>query len=73
MPARLGAVARVLAEMGLVACARRKGSHCIFRSPGGVTYPIPAHNGFKSEIPDVYIRGACRAFGLDYDDVKKKL
>jgi hypothetical protein len=27
----------------------------------------------KTEIPDGYIRGICRAFGLDYEEVKRRL
>jgi hypothetical protein len=34
-------------------------------SQGGAVYPIPAHNGERSSIGDVYIRGVCRAFDLD--------
>jgi hypothetical protein len=28
-------------------------------------YPLPAHNGLRSEITDDYIRAFCRHFGLD--------
>ena len=31
------------------------------------------HNGMKTEIPDEYIRGICRAFGIDLDEFKKRL
>jgi hypothetical protein len=27
----------------------------------------------KTEIPDVYIRGICRALGLDYEEVQRRL
>jgi len=27
----------------------------------------------KTEIPDEYIRGICRAFGIDLDEFKKRL
>jgi hypothetical protein len=36
-------------------------------------YPIPAHNGPKTEIGDHYIRGLCRTFGLDVDEMMKLL
>lgn len=39
----------------------------------GKVYPIPAHNGTKTEIADVYIKGVCRCFSLDYAELKKKL
>ena len=27
----------------------------------------------KTEIPEVYIRGICRAFGIDYAEFKRRL
>ena len=75
MPARLRALCEVLRDFGVQGVSRTKGSHCIFHRPSGKgrPYPVPAHNGMKTEIPDVYIRGICRAFGLDYEGVKRRL
>ena len=43
------------------------------RKSDGKTYPIPAHNGLKTEISDEYIRGLCRCFGLDETEFRKLL
>jgi len=34
---------------------------------------LPAYNGLKSELGDLYIRGLCRAFGLDERDFRRLL
>lgn len=75
MPARLRSLCEVLRGYGIQGVSRTKGSHHIFHHPSGKgrPYPIPAHNGMKTEIPDVYIRGICRAFALDYEQVKRRL
>ena len=39
----------------------------------GKMYPIPASHGDKTEIPDVYVRGVCRALGLDEAEFRKNL
>ncbi len=36
-------------------------------------YPLPAHNGPKTELSDIYIRGLCRAFGIDEREFRKRL
>lgn len=53
----------------------RKGSHYKFSEPGsgGKTYPVPAHNGIRTDISDMYVRGLCRCFGWDYDQFKADL
>lgn len=72
MPARLRDLVRALAEHGIDVQKPKKGSH--WRAVrDGRTYPIPAHNGEKTEIPDTYVNGVCRAFELDADAVKKAL
>jgi hypothetical protein len=43
------------------------------RPSDGKTYGIPAHNGVKTEISEVYIRGLCRAFDLDETAFRKLL
>ncbi len=67
MPAKFRDIIRVLREYDVQVQEPSKGSH--WRALGTrngrpTSYPIPAHNGPKTEISDVYIRGACRAFGL---------
>jgi len=32
-----------------------------------VIYPIPAHNGLRTEIDNNYLRALCRRFGLADD------
>jgi hypothetical protein len=50
-----------------------RGSHWLAKKAGFRTYPIPAHNGEKTEIPDVYIRGFCRNFGIDREEFKARI
>lgn len=72
MPARLTDIKRALSSMGVSIEPPNGGSH--YRaSKEGKMYPIPAHNGERSEIADVYIRGVCRAFDLNYEEFKKRL
>jgi len=40
---------------------------------GGKVYPLAAHNGERSEIRDLYIKGLCRCFDLDESEFRKKL
>jgi hypothetical protein len=75
MPERLSNLKRRLARQGIVVAPA--GRH--FKAAGvnaqgeRRTYSIPAHNGDKTELSDVYIRGLARTFGLDvrtlYDDI----
>lgn len=39
------------------------------READGKTYPVPGHNGKKSEIPPEYLRGFCRCFSIDLKDL----
>jgi len=39
----------------------------------GHTYPLPLHHGAKTELSDVYVRGLCRALGIDYEQLRKLL
>lgn len=41
------------------------GKHFHARKDGFGVYPIPAHNGMKSEVGDKYLRALCRHFNLD--------
>jgi hypothetical protein len=70
MPARLRLLAQVAqAKYGISVVAPKKGSHWKAMRDGK-SYSLPAHNGPKTELSDVYIRGLCRAFGIDYDEMK---
>jgi hypothetical protein len=48
------------------------GSHWLLRS-AAVSYPLPLHNGLKSEVSDVYLKGLCRAFGIDFQVFRQYL
>jgi hypothetical protein len=72
MPARLRDVARVLRTYGIDVREPTSGSH--WKATNGATsYPLPAHDGLKEELSDVYLRKLCRAFGLDYAEFRAKL
>ena len=73
MPARLRKLAKALRKHGVrLEKPRSGGSH--WRAVlGSKMYPIPAHNGLKTEIPDIYISGVCRNLGLDEDSVRSAL
>jgi hypothetical protein len=73
LPARLRDLIRVFAEYGITVEKPRKGSHWKAVRNGTRCYPVPASNAEKTEIDDNYIRGACRNFELDLDEVKRKL
>lgn len=73
MPARLSALAKVLAEMGVTLEKPPSGSHWKLRRPGTRGYTVPAHNAMKTEITDEYINGCCRHFGLERELVWKRL
>lgn len=72
MPARLRDLSRLLKQFDIQVVEPGKGSH--WRAVGvrdgqRVTFPIPAHNGSKTEIDDKYIASMCRAFGLSLSEV----
>lgn len=74
MPARLRAIKKAIESMvGYSVDEPSKGSHWKIIAPSGKTYPVPAYNGLKTEIPDVYIRGLCRAFGLNEKEFRALL
>lgn len=73
MPARLSAIKQALVLVGAsLEPPKGGGSHWKASGPGW-SYPIPAHNGEKTEIGDAYIRGLCRAAGLDLASFKASL
>lgn len=61
--------------MGVLLEQPKSGSHWMCRRADGAVrgYPIPAHNGLKTEIDDKYIRGLCRHFGLSEAELRKML
>ena len=74
MPARLRDIERAAKAFGLeVLPAGGKHAWKAHRSSDGKTYGIPAHNGGKSEISDMYVRGLCRCFGFDEVEFRKAL
>lgn len=72
MPARARDIARALKQFGVELIEPGSGSHWK-AVRGSVVYTIPCHNGPKTEVSDVYIRGVCRAFELDYNAFRKHL
>lgn len=72
MAARLRDITKALKDFGVVVTKPKKGSHWKAQRDGK-TYPIPAHNGEKSEISDAYIRGLCDCFGIDEKEFRAKL
>lgn len=73
MPARMGNIVRAAKQLGLRVVEGKGTSHWKFERDGHRPYPIPAHNGEKQEISDKYIRGMCRALGLDENELRKLL
>jgi hypothetical protein len=70
--ARLRAVKRAIESLGGVCERPVKGSHWKARLSGKM-FPLPAHNGEKSEVSDRYIRSLCRCFGLDEELFREML
>lgn len=46
-----------------------KGSHLKVKNKDGRAYPIPAHNGMKSEVPPEYVKGLAKHLGISVDDL----
>jgi hypothetical protein len=73
MPARFFKVALALKDFEIGCKTKKgKGSHALLVL-GGRVYPVSLHNGERTELSDVYVRGICRFFGLDYEEFKTKL
>ncbi|MFW5920388.1 MAG: type II toxin-antitoxin system HicA family toxin [Polyangiales bacterium] len=74
MPKRLRDLEKALKKHGVsLEQPKGGGSHWKFAADNpDRKYPIPAHNGKKSEISDVYIKALCRHFGIDPDDLFQK-
>lgn len=73
MPARLNKLTKALRKRGIAVETPNRSSHYKAVGPSGKTYPIPAHNGPKTEISDVYVKGVCRAFGIDEAEFRADL
>lgn len=73
MPARLARIITVAESFGITFERPNRGSHWKAKKVGYRTYPIPAHNGSRSEISDFYIAGFCRAFEIDLTEFKNRL
>lgn len=71
MPAKFRTLVAALIQWGATVDKPSKGSHRKVRY-GDRVYVIPAH-AMGSEVPDVYIRGVCKAFGFDYAEFRKSL
>ena len=72
MPARAKDIIRAFAQLGIHFEKPSKGSHWKARR-GEISFTIPLHNGPKSEVGDIYIRSACRAFSVDEKELRKLL
>ena len=73
MPVRARDLARALASFGVeIIESKGGGSHfkCV---KGSRVYTISLHNGLKTEIANVYVKGVCRAFDIDIAELRKKL
>lgn len=65
MPMRLREFESFLRGEGVTIDDADGTSHHMARREGCRPYPIPAHNGRKSEIPNVYLKKCCKHFGID--------
>ena len=72
MPERLRTLKKRAKKFGATLEEPSSGSHYKFRSKDRRAYPVSAHNGLKSEIPDVYIRGLARFLGVSVDELLGK-
>lgn len=70
MPARLSVLIRNARRLGCDVDKPRSGSHWRFFFLDRM-YPVPAHNGPRTEIPDVYIRGLASFIGVSEAELKK--
>jgi len=73
VPVRARDLARALAGFGILVEAPKKGGSHWRAVRGGTVYPLPMHNGPKTEVDDAYVRGVCKAFGIAEAELRKKL
>ena len=72
MPARFSAFKRAIETLGGTVIEPNSGSHWKVRINGRM-YPIPAHNGLRTELSDRWIDGACRSLGIDKETLRALL
>jgi len=66
--ARFSKVKKACEKREAVVTPPKRGSHWKVKREGQRSFPLPAHNGSKSEITDHYIRALWRNFGcVDWD------
>jgi len=65
---RLSDLHRILGKRGFTIEPAAK--HHKVTAPDGVAYTIPCHNGMRTEITKIYLKGLCRAFGLTEEDLR---
>jgi hypothetical protein len=73
LPVRARDLIRALARFGVTVTSPRGGSSHWIAKKAGAAHPLPMHNGDKTELSDVYLRGVCSKFGIDLTALKKEL
>jgi hypothetical protein len=73
MGARLRDIRRAASAHQIEVTEPSSGSHWQCRRAGSRMYPLPAHNGLRTEIDDKYLSAFCKHFGLDEDEFRKAL
>jgi hypothetical protein len=73
LPARFRDIKRAVKEFGIRAEPVKGSAHWKLIGQDGRVYPLPCHNGERTEISDHYLRGLCRTFGIDLAELKEKL
>ena len=73
MPARFRDIRRALEKLGATVTASPGGGSHWHAQKDGRMYPLPAGHGNNSEITDKYIKGVCKALGLDEQELRKHL
>lgn len=74
MPYVVRDVKRVAEALGIQYYKKKgKGSHAKLTGPAGKAYTLPASNGLKTEVDDVYIKKLCACFGWDVEEFTKAL
>jgi hypothetical protein len=63
-PRRLSEIAEIARRYGYELDEGAGKHNWRFRKEGERTYPIPAHNGLRTEIDFKYIRGLCRNLNI---------
>jgi len=69
---RLSDLKRAADRLGIDLECPSSGSHYKFKR-GSITYPVPAHNGLRSDIADVYVKKFCKAFDIDREQLEAAL